>query len=167
MIVAHPDDESIFGGANLIRETGWKVICLTNGSSEIRSKEFYTAMNMIGVSCEIWDYPDELEGHFDSDILTKDLNKVIRKNSPNCVVTHNLDGEYGHSQHKSLSEILHTIINKNLYVFDTEDQILPFQLLKKKLHLLSVYESQMKGNIEQLMQYVIYERLLLPFKIMK
>ncbi|HDR7646817.1 TPA: PIG-L family deacetylase [Bacillus mycoides] len=35
MIVAHPDDESIFWGAALINENGWKVICLTNGDHYI------------------------------------------------------------------------------------------------------------------------------------
>ena len=164
MVVAHPDDESIFGGANLIQETGWKVICLTNGNNETRSTEFYQAMDMLKVSCEIWDYPDDFEGSFDAALLKKDLKKILRKNSINCIVTHNLYGEYGHSQHKSLSQILHNIFKKNLYVFDKGAHPLPFRLLKKKLHLLSFYQSQMEGNIEQLMDYVIYERLLIPSK---
>lgn len=161
MVVAHPDDESIFGGANLLRETGWKVICLTNGNNATRSNEFYRAMNMIGVSCEIWDYPDEYEGTFDADQLRKDLSKVFRKNKMNRIVTHNLEGEYGHSQHKSLSRILHDLVYENLYVFDKSDQVLPFHLLKKKLSLLSVYHSQMEGNIKKLMQYVIHEHVVL------
>ncbi|QNK47559.1 PIG-L family deacetylase [Brevibacterium sp. PAMC23299] len=161
MVVAHPDDESIFGGATLLREKGWKVICLTNGENETRSNEFSQAMNMIGASFEIWDYPDELEGTFDADQLKTDLKKVFRMNRIKRIVTHNLNGEYGHSQHKSLSRILHDLVCENLYVFDKSDQVLPFHLLKKKLRLLSVYQSQMEGNIKQLMQYVIHERVVL------
>ena len=58
MIVSHPDDESIFGGAALLREQGWKVICLTNGNDKIRSKEFCEEMKIAGASYEIWDHPD-------------------------------------------------------------------------------------------------------------
>ena len=161
MVVAHPDDESIFGGATLLREKGWKVVCLTNGNDDTRSYEFQQAMNMIGASFEIWDYPDEYEGTFDADQLKTDLKKVFRKNRFNRIVTHNLQGEYGHSQHKSLSRILHDLVCKDLYVFDKSDYVLPFHLLKKKLSLLSVYHSQMEGNIKQLMQYVIYESVVL------
>jgi mannosyltransferase OCH1-like enzyme len=30
MVVAHPDDELLFGGLAILREPGWKVICITN-----------------------------------------------------------------------------------------------------------------------------------------
>lgn len=160
MIVAHPDDESIFGGANLLKEKGWKVICLTNGNDVVRSKEFLKAMNIAEASYEIWDYPDEREGIFEAEQLKKDLDKSLRKNQVQCIVTHNLTGEYGHNQHISLSKILHEFKYNNLYVFDQSQQILPFKLLKKKLNLLSVYQSQMEGNIEKLMYYVAHERLI-------
>ncbi|PEB19920.1 PIG-L family deacetylase [Bacillus toyonensis] len=161
MIVAHPDDEFIFGGATLIKEPGWKVICLTNGDSPIRANEFYTAMKIIDASCEIWDYPDRYDGGFNKSQLLKDLSKVFQKYSFNCIVKHNLQGEYGHSQHKSLSKILHEQNYDNLYVFNKASTILPYKLLRKKLNLLSTYKSQIKGNIEQLMDYIVYESVVL------
>ncbi|PFE29522.1 hypothetical protein CN279_01835 [Bacillus anthracis] len=164
MIVAHPDDESIFGGAALLKELGWKVICLTNGNDPLRAFEFYEAMKLVGASCEIWDYPDRFEGYFDKVQLTKDLNKVFLKDNYNCIVTHNLQGEYGHSQHKSLSKILHEQNFKNLYVFNKSNIILPYELLRKKLNLLSIYKSQIKGNIENLMDYIVYENIVLSSK---
>ena len=39
MIVAHPDDETLWGGANLLKER-YFVVCLTNGYDLIRSNEF-------------------------------------------------------------------------------------------------------------------------------
>ena len=39
MIVAHPDDETIWGGMHLLKDK-CLVVCLTNGDNEIRSKEF-------------------------------------------------------------------------------------------------------------------------------
>lgn len=158
MFVAHPDDESIFGGAALFREKGWKVICLTNGNDSIRSKEFHQAMKMVGASYEIWDYPDIYGGSFDVQLVGKDLKKVISHYRSSRIVTHNLCGEYGHNQHKSLSKILHDQGLDNLYVFDTSNDVIPFHLLRKKLNLLSIYRSQMHA-IEELMPYILYEKI--------
>ncbi|WP_410514553.1 PIG-L family deacetylase [Paenibacillus sp. BR2-3] len=158
MVVAHPDDESIFGGAALLSERGWKVICLTNREDETRSEEFHRAMKRVGAAYEIWNYPDLYDGSFDPGQLGKDLEKVIHKHRFGRIVTHNLGGEYGHSQHKSLSKILHGMGIDNLYVFDKSDEVLPFHLLRDKLILLSVYHSQM-FVIEQLMPYILYERI--------
>ncbi|MDP4106001.1 MAG: PIG-L family deacetylase [Bacillota bacterium] len=156
MIVAHPDDESIFGGAALLKEKGWEVICLTNGSDPVRSKEFRKAMNMVGASYEIWNYPDIYEGSFDKQLVAKDIRKRIDKHRYHRIVTHNLCGEYGHSQHKSLSKILHSEGIDNLYVFETGKKIIPFKLIQKKLKLLSIYKSQM-FVIEELLPYILYE----------
>ncbi|GGD75564.1 PIG-L family deacetylase [Paenibacillus nasutitermitis] len=165
MVVAHPDDESIFGGAALIREKGWKVICLTNGDDQTRSYEFHRAMRRVGASCEIWNYPDKYEGSFNAEVVGRDLEKVINKHRFHRIVTHNLQGEYGHSQHKSLSKILHDRGVDHLYVFGKSNDILPFHLLRDKLILLSVYQSQMYV-IEQLMPYILYE-CIVPFDASK
>ena len=39
MIVAHPDDETIWGGGHLLKDK-YLVICLTNGNNKTREKEF-------------------------------------------------------------------------------------------------------------------------------
>lgn len=159
MIVAHPDDESIFGGGALISESGWKVICLTNRSNEIRSKEFQQAMKFVGASYEIWDYPDEYDGTFEEEVVKKDIERVFESGSFQRIVTHSLHGEYGHKQHKVLSRILHNMYPENLYVFDTSDEVLTTQILKKKRKLLSHYSSQVYV-IEQLETYIVHERIL-------
>ena len=47
MVVAHPDDETLWGGAHLT-EGGWFVVCLTNGYNEVRKNEFYEVMKESG-----------------------------------------------------------------------------------------------------------------------
>lgn len=158
MIVAHPDDESIFGGGLLVSEPGWKVICLTNGSNETRCREFVQAMEFIGADYEIWDYPDVYDGSFDEESVKADLSEVLDSGRYELIVTHNLDGEYGHSQHKALSQIVHSMDLDNLYVFDTSDQRLPEDVLKKKKLLLDYYQSQMYV-IDGLGSYIIYEQI--------
>lgn len=159
MIVAHPDDESIFGGGALIQEPGWKVICLTNGNNKTRSREFRSAMMFVNAECEIWDFPDEYDGEFDEEEVKDALRDHLDSGQFHKVVTHNLHGEYGHSQHRSLSRILHSMKLDHLYVFETEDDPLPFHILQKKLELLQHYKSQM-FVIEQLMPYIVNEALI-------
>lgn len=56
MIIAHPDDDLLWGGGNMIqeikelKETGnnYFVVCLTNGSYDSRARDFDSAMNDIG-----------------------------------------------------------------------------------------------------------------------
>lgn len=43
MIVAHPDDETIWGGSHLINGN-YTVLCITNGNNKKRKKEFMNVM---------------------------------------------------------------------------------------------------------------------------
>ena len=76
MIVAHPDDESIFGGH--VINNNWKIICVTNGNNEIRRTEFENVMNMSGALYEIWDFKDHRHYNFGGkeDILSNKLNRI-------------------------------------------------------------------------------------------
>ena len=43
MIVAHPDDETIWGGAHLLKDD-YLVICITNGNNDVRKEEYKNAL---------------------------------------------------------------------------------------------------------------------------
>ena len=62
LIVAHPDDESLFAGSLLMTQNNWKVICVTCGYDDIRKSEFKTAMKFANIkNFEIWEYEDIIE----------------------------------------------------------------------------------------------------------
>ncbi|MFB5189264.1 PIG-L family deacetylase [Alicyclobacillus fastidiosus] len=144
MVVAHPDDESIFGGAQLIQGTGWKVVCVTNGDNRLRSKEFARAMNFVGADYEMWSYKDAWDGNFNIVKLKSDLEKLLASGNYTKVVTHNLRGEYGHTQHKCLAKILRQLVTKNLYAFSLRKAGLPKEVSDKKRRLINIYKSQAK-----------------------
>ncbi|MCR8633014.1 PIG-L family deacetylase [Paenibacillus radicis (ex Xue et al. 2023)] len=156
MIVAHPDDETIFGGAQLILEKGWLIICVTNGDNKVRCREFKKVMKKIHAEFEIWNYKDEWDGDFDQHRLKPDLAELLARCSGSIekVVTHNLAGEYGHTQHIILSKLVQQLVDKNLYVFDTTKKKLDEELLAKKQKLLAYYKSQ---DIEWLEKYIQFE----------
>ena len=50
MIVAHPDDEALFGGAELLTHADeYKVVVVDEYHSEVRREEFIASMKLIGI----------------------------------------------------------------------------------------------------------------------
>lgn len=162
MIVAHPDDEIIFGGGLLLNDFGWKVVCVTKGdgdnnNSEIRLKEFKKVMSYLGVEYEILNYPDDLNTvKYDESQLKRDLKKIIDAKKWNMIVTHNEKGEYGHIIHKSIHKIVSELSPKNLYFFDISTTKLEQNSYKEKIKLLNFYESQ-NTNLPGFKEYLIFE----------
>ncbi|MED2972442.1 PIG-L family deacetylase [Fictibacillus sp. B-59209] len=158
MVVAHPDDEIIFGGDELIQEKGWKVICISEGNNDTRSQEFKAAMKKVEAEYEIWSFKDAWTEHVNRPKLEQELQRIIHERPYRKIVTHNLQGEYGHPEHKALSEIMNSIVKENLFMFDLSlEEVLQVDILKQKLEILEVYESQ-KHAVEQLIPYVIKAR---------
>ena len=110
MIVAHPDDETIWGGGHLL-EGGYFVVCITNGENEIRKEEFLRAVKESGNIPLILSYPDKEFGMRSRwwgyiDDITTDIKTILSFKKWDIVVTHNLEGEYGHIHHKMVSALV-------------------------------------------------------------
>lgn len=114
MIVAHPDDETLWGGGHLI-QGNYLVVCLTNGDDPVRKRDF---MNVLEVSKDkglILSYPDLIDKkkgvgienrstwEYEQLAIRKDIDTLLKYKKWNIVVTHNPDGEYGHQHHRYTS----------------------------------------------------------------
>lgn len=176
MIVAHPDDEAIWGGAQLLNKD-WCVVCITGGNNKTRAEEFQKSMQYCGCTGIILDYPDKVNLMRDNwnaveAQIQKDIAIIINCKNWNKIATHNPDGEYGHIQHKLTSKTVTDICKKSevydkLYYFGkyyTKDNIKNITGLKEiessqKIsldELLSVYSSQ-QSTIDSLRHMVYYE----------
>ncbi len=106
MIVAHPDDEMLWGGAELL-ENNYVVLCITRGYDDVRRAEFESVMKETGDIGIILSYPDKIyskrsDWRFCTDNIIKDIRTVIDYKKWDKVVTHNAEGEYGHIHHKKV-----------------------------------------------------------------
>jgi|TARA_B110000259_G_C13967559_1_gene383294 LmbE family N-acetylglucosaminyl deacetylase len=152
MIVAHPDDELIFGGSELIKNKNYKVICITNQDNEQRFKEFTGLMKELKISYEILDHPDKMTiKTVRSEYITYIKNFLLKnKNKINKIITHNKKGEYGHNFHKAVNKMVTDICNNNdlndkLFYFHNGKNKIEEKLIKKKLELMEkYYPSQFK-----------------------
>lgn len=171
MIVAHPDDETYWGGAHLAQEP-YLVVCLTNENNPIRRKEFEQAVSLMGSVPLILNYPDKEWGIRSAwtgylDDIEEDIAALLSYREWKMVVTHNPDGEYGHIQHKLISGIVTEAAvyfpEEKLYYFgnyytarelDTKETRgeLPAQMSEEsysvKQQMVSLYQSQRKAESE-------------------
>lgn len=156
LIVAHPDDEVLWGGANLHKETGWFVICSTHANDPIRSQEFYQTMSLASVTqCEMFDVPDtyvdaddyddedeamaEVDKLYDGTSFEKALN-TYAKWDWKLVLTHNVEGEYGHLHHKKV----HYMVKERFPAakfFTPSKTKLPPAIIDEKRDQLSFYRK--------------------------
>ena len=126
MIVAHPDDETLWGGANLYNDD-YFVICLTNGYDLTRANDFRNILKFTNSSGIILNYPDTQDGVRDDwtyvkEGILKDLYTAINYKKWNKIVTYGLDGVTGHIHHKKTCELVTETAKKcnqyeNLYYF--------------------------------------------------
>lgn len=177
MIVAHPDDESIFAGNELLHED-YVVICLTNGTNQTRRREFQRAMQETGDIGIILNYPDKTNGERDNwdgarDAIREELAEYLSAKAWNKIVTHNPSGEYGHIHHKMTNQIVTALCEKQglderLFYFGKyfkksklEEQpapILSDSELTRKQELLECYTSQ--GTVVDGLSHILaYEQL--------
>jgi len=122
MVVAHPDDETLFGGGELLKHKGeYKVVCLDYGNHLVRHKEFICAMEQLGVEkWEHWDgEPYKSSVSYNESILIPRLQRVLDEKDWEKVVTHNQGGEYGHYRHIGTHNVMARLVPDKLWIFDT------------------------------------------------
>ena len=128
MIVAHPDDETLWGGAHLL-EGDYLIVCLTHGGDAVRSAELRSIAEATGNACLILQYPDKTFGRRDDwsnveEQIEQDITLILEDKPWESVVTHNKAGEYGHIHHKMTHELVteayqHEQLQMPLYCFGT------------------------------------------------
>lgn len=165
MIVAHPDDDMIWGGGHLI-EDNYLVICITCGTVKKRVKEFQNVMNETNDKYIMLGYPDLTEGKRDDwassySKIENDIEYIIKFKKWKMIVTHNPDGEYGHQHHKMTNRIvtdksIKNNIEDSLYYFGkyytkNEKEKLNYtipeidkDIFEEKKKVLKLYVSQKK-----------------------
>jgi LmbE family N-acetylglucosaminyl deacetylase len=179
MIVAHPDDETLWGGSNLCKDK-YFVVCLTNGHNFKRSNDFKKILEFSNNGGIILDYPDKQDYVQDkwlhvTDGIIKDLITILNYKHWDKIVTHEPEGPSGHYHHRKISEYVTGITRKlkifeNLYYFGKlypKGQI-PKNLpritekeLEAKMKLISLYKSVIKDINAMWIHMVPYENWIL------
>jgi len=107
IIVAHPDDETLWAGGTILSHPSWNwyVVCLSRKNDSDRSTKFYKALQIYkaeGIMGEMDDEPNQ------KPLDEKDVENAILGLLPpkhyDLVITHNPSGEYTrHLRHEEVS----------------------------------------------------------------
>lgn len=157
MIVAHPDDEMIWGGSHLI-DDNYLVVCVTCGARVDRIQEFENVMEETGDKYIMLDYPDKTNGERDNwdtvyEDITADIEKILDMKDWKTIVTHNENGEYGHIHHKMTNKIVTSIYETkyfekdNLYYFGKYYKKVDIDDVKEQLTEISEENYKEKKDI--------------------
>ena len=106
VIVAHPDDETIWMGGTIARhkDVSWTIFALCRKSDPDRMPKFMRVVKYYGARGIICDLEDE--GILSVQESIPEIIKIIRKELSqktfDILFTHGVNGEYGHPRHKGV-----------------------------------------------------------------
>ena len=131
IIVAHPDDETLWAGGTILNHPEWNcfIVCLSRLSDPDRSERFYRALRTLksnGIMGDMDDGPDQFP------LKDKEVEEVIIQLLPptdyDLIITHDPSGEYTrHLRHEEVSRAVISLWNGNkiytseLWTFAYED----------------------------------------------
>lgn len=108
VIVAHPDDETLWAGGTILSHPAWKcyIICLSRKSDAERAFKFYKALEILksnGVMGDMDDGPDQKP--LDEKEIQRAILELLPKNHFDLIISHNPSGEYTrHLRHEEVGK---------------------------------------------------------------
>jgi len=169
VIVAHPDDETIWMGGALLkikekRNSNVTLLCLCRKSDKDRYPKFQKTCKILNVRGYISDLDDFEKGYFkkiSSQEIIKRILKIINSKKYDLIFTHGKNGEYGHIRHKEIHNAVEEMLNKKLL---KAKKVFFFSYLPKKNNFqgYAIYNS----NADKLIK-LNSNQLLMKKKIIK
>ena len=131
VIVAHPDDETLWAGGTILSEPSWRyfIVTLCRASDTDRAPKFFQALKVLGAEGVMGDLDD---GPEQIPLTTDEVQDAILQLLPqrhfDLIVSHNPSGEYTrHLRHEEIGKAVITLwyearlSTDELWIFAYED----------------------------------------------
>jgi LmbE family N-acetylglucosaminyl deacetylase len=110
VIVAHPDDETLWAGGTILSHPSWRwfILSLCRGRDTDRAPRFFAALKILGAEGKMEDLDD---GPEQSPLEKHEIEAAVLRSLPsihfNLVITHSPAGEYTrHRRHEETGEAI-------------------------------------------------------------
>jgi hypothetical protein len=137
IIVAHPDDETIWAGGMLLKsksdnKENRTILCLCRKEDTDRAPRFKEACEMFGAEGYISDMDDAEEGSYkevsNEDIINR-IMEVTKGKEYDSLYTHGENGEYEHIRHLQVHKAVCEMLDKELLL---AKEVFFFSYIKNK-----------------------------------
>jgi LmbE family N-acetylglucosaminyl deacetylase len=131
LIVAHPDDETLWAGGTILSHPLWKcfIVCLSRKNDVERSQKFRMALEVFqsdGIMGDLDDGPEQ--DPVDEKVIESEILSLLPSMHFDLVITHSPNGEYTrHRRHEETGKAVQTLWNNEkisateLWTFAYED----------------------------------------------
>ncbi|MDP3900558.1 MAG: PIG-L family deacetylase [bacterium] len=117
IVVAHPDDETIWMGATILmhKNADWTIFSLCRAKDIDRAPKFRRVCEFFGARSIMTDLDDEdkLTIPQTLPVIKKLILEKIGNKNFDCIFTHGSNGEYGHPRHKGVHRAIVALVKKN------------------------------------------------------
>jgi hypothetical protein len=118
VIVAHPDDETIWVGGTLLQSKDNKtIISLCRKKDRDRAPRFRKVCKLLQAKAYILDLDDAETGkhkEISSKEIIKRILKITKNKKYDILYTHGKEGEYGHKRHLDIHKAVNEMLDKKL-----------------------------------------------------
>jgi LmbE family N-acetylglucosaminyl deacetylase len=122
VIVAHPDDETLWAGGAILSHPSWNwfIVSVCRGNDTERSVKFYNALKVLksdGNMGDLDDGPDQ--NPLDEEEVEQTILNLLPEKNYDLIFSHNPNGEYTrHLRHEEVSKAVITLWYKSKIAAD-------------------------------------------------